>query len=201
MARLLFGIDSSDHGEVQVKGKKVAIGSPHAAMMEGLGFCSEDRKNEGVFSELSIRENIIIALQAKRGAFKYLSMGKQLEIADALIASLAIKTPSADNTVGQLSGGNQQKVMLARWLATDPSILILDEPTRGIDVGAKLEIMEQILNLSKAGLGVIFISSEFEEVVRCSTRIAVLKDKAKVAELGDEEMSERGIMQTIAGGK
>lgn len=201
MARLLFGIDSADQGEIAIKSKKAVISSPRNAMMAGIGFCSEDRKNEGIFAELSIRENIILALQAKRGVFKYLSTQKQLEIADELIKSLRIKTPSANSLAGQLSGGNQQKVMLARWLATNPIILILDEPTRGIDVGAKLEIMEQILNLSKEGLGVIFISSEFEEVLRCSNKIAVLKDKVKIAELRGEEMTESRIMRTIAGGK
>jgi monosaccharide-transporting ATPase len=201
MARLIFGINTADQGEIFVKGSKSTIGSPRAAMMEGIGFCSEDRKNEGIFAELSIRENIILALQAKRGVFNYLTMKKQLEIAEALIKSLGIKTPTANNEVKQLSGGNQQKVMLARWLATNPIILILDEPTRGIDVGAKLEIMEQILNLSREGLGVIFISSEFEEVLRCSTKIAVLKDKAMIAELRGEAMTESGIMHTIAGGR
>ncbi len=201
MARLIFGISSADQGELFIEGKKTSIGSPRNAMMAGIGFCSEDRKNEGVFSELSIRENIILALQAKRGTFRYLSKKKQLEIADELIASLGVKTPNANYEVRQLSGGNQQKVMLARWLATDPIILILDEPTRGIDVGAKLEIMEQILNLSRKGLSVLFISSEFEEVIRCSNRIAVLKDKVKIAELSGAEMTESGILQTIAGGK
>lgn len=201
MARLIFGINNADQGEIFVKGNKSTIGSPRHAMMQGIGFCSEDRKNEGIFAELSIRENIILALQARKGAFKYLTYKKQLEIADELIESLGVKTPSANNEVRQLSGGNQQKVMLARWLATNPILLILDEPTRGIDVGAKLEIMEQILNLSRDGLSVIFISSEFEEVLRCSTKIAVLKDKAKIAELHGEEMTESGIMQTIAGGK
>jgi galactofuranose transport system ATP-binding protein len=201
MARLVFGIDAADSGEIRIEGGKASIGSPHAAMMKGIGYCSEDRKNEGIFGELSIRENIVLALQAKRGALRYLNKARQLEIADRLIGVLAIKTPSADNLVSQLSGGNQQKVMLARWLATDPSILILDEPTRGIDVGAKLEIMEQILNLSSEGMGVIFISSEFEEVIRCSTKVAVLKDKVKIAELHGEEMTESGIMRTIAGGK
>jgi simple sugar transport system ATP-binding protein len=201
MARLIFGIDIADQGQIQIKGKKADIASPRKAMMAGIGFCSEDRKSEGVFAELSIRENIILALQARRGVFKYLSLKKQDETAEALIKSLGIKTPSANNEARQLSGGNQQKVMVARWLATDPSILILDEPTRGIDVGAKLEIMEQILNLSREGLGIIFISSEFEEVLRCSNRIAVLKDKAKIAELSGEEMTESGIMRTIAGGK
>jgi len=201
MARLIFGINNADQGEIFVSGKKSAIGSPRSAMMEGIGFCSEDRKNEGIFAELSIRENIILALQAKRGIFNYLTIKRQLELAEGLIKSLGIKTPSANNEVKQLSGGNQQKVMLARWLATNPSILILDEPTRGIDVGAKLEIMEQILNLSREGLGLIFISSEFEEVLRCSTKIAVLKDKAVIAELAGEEMTESGIMHTIAGGR
>jgi simple sugar transport system ATP-binding protein len=169
-------------------------------MMEGMGFCSEDRKSEGIFAELTVRENIILALQAKKGILRYLSAKRQLEIADELIKSLAIKTPSANSQAGQLSGGNQQKVMLARWLATNPFVLILDEPTRGIDVGAKLEIMELILNLSRQGMGVIFISSEFEEVVRCSSRIAVLRDKAKIAELRGEDVNENRIMQTIAGG-
>jgi simple sugar transport system ATP-binding protein len=201
MARLIFGIDIADQGEIQIKGKKTDITSPRRAMIAGIGFCSEDRKNEGIFAELSIRENIILALQARRGVFKYLTLKKQEEIADELIKSLGIKTPSANNEARQLSGGNQQKVMVARWLATDPIILILDEPTRGIDVGAKVEIMEQILNLSRKGLGIIFISSEFEEVLRCSNRIAVLKDKVKIAELSGEEMTESGIMRTIAGGK
>jgi len=200
MARLIFGIDGAERGEIFVKGEKASIKSPRQAMMAGIGFCSEDRKNEGVFAELSIRENIILALQARRGALKYLSAKKQTEIAEKLIESLGVKTPSSSSEVRQLSGGNQQKVLLARWLATDPIILILDEPTRGIDVGAKLEIMEQILNLSRKGLGVIFISSEFEEVLRCSGRIAVLKDKEKIAELRGEEMTESGIMRTIAGG-
>jgi galactofuranose transport system ATP-binding protein len=200
MAKLIFGIDSPNQGEVQVNGKKASINSPHAAMMAGMGFCSEDRKNEGAFGELTVRENIVLALQAKKGMLKFIPLKKQLEIADKLIASLKVKTPSAENEARQLSGGNLQKVMLARWLATDPSVLILDEPTRGIDVGAKLEIMELILNLSREGMGVIFISSEFEEVLRCSDRIAVLKDRVKVGELSGQDLDERSIMRTIAEG-
>ncbi len=200
MARLIFGIDSANQGEIQVKGRKTAINSPRSAMMAGMGFCSEDRKSEGVFTDLTVRENIILALQARNGVFKYITPRKQLEIADEMIKSLAIMTPSANSRTGQLSGGNQQKVMLARWLATHPIVLILDEPTRGIDVGAKLEIMELILKLSMQGMGVIFISSELEEVVRLSSKIAVLKDKAKIAELNGDEMNESNIMRTIAGG-
>jgi simple sugar transport system ATP-binding protein len=200
-ARLLFGIDNADEGEILIKGKKAAINSPRNAMMAGIGFCSEDRKEEGIFADLTIRENIILALQAKMGAFNFLSIKKQLDIADELIKTLGIVTPGANTEARQLSGGNQQKVMLARWLSINPVILILDEPTRGIDVGAKLEIMEQILNLSRKGLGVIFISSEFEEVIRCSTKISVLKDKVKIAELRGEEMTESNIMHVIAGGR
>jgi monosaccharide-transporting ATPase len=199
--QLIFGINNADHGDIHINNKKCSINSPKQAMMNGLGFCSEDRKNEGIFSQLTIRENIIQAIQAKQGIFNYISIKQQLEIADELIKSLGIKTPGSNVPVGKLSGGNQQKVLLARWLATNPNILILDEPTRGIDVGAKLEIMEQILNLSKEGLGVIFISSEFEEIIRCSNKIAVLKDKEKIAELHGEQMTENNIMHTIAGGK
>ena len=200
MAKLIFGIDRADQGEVQVRGTQANITSPRAAMMAGMGFCSEDRKNEGVFGELTVRENIILALQVRKGMLKSIPWAKQREIADRLIASLRIKTPSAENEALQLSGGTLQKVMLARWLATNPALLILDEPTRGIDVGAKLEIMELILNLSRQGMGVLFISSEFEEVVRCSDRIAVLKDHSKIGELSGQDLDERKIMRTIAEG-
>jgi galactofuranose transport system ATP-binding protein len=201
MAKLIFGIDGASQGEIQVQGKKASITSPHAAMMAGMGYCSEDRKTEGAFAELTVRENIILALQARRGMLKFIPLKKQAEIADQLIASLRVKTPSAEATAGQLSGGNLQKVMLARWLATAPSVLILDEPTRGIDVGAKLEIMELILKLAREGMGVIFISSEFEEVVRCSDRVAVLRDRAKVGELSGAEVDEQNIVRTIAEGR
>jgi monosaccharide-transporting ATPase len=200
MARLIFGIDGASQGEVFVKGRKTPVSSPRAAMLAGMGFCSEDRKAEGIFPQLTVRENIILALQGRKGSFRTINKKKQLEIAEELIKSLAIKTPSVNNVAGQLSGGNQQKLMLARWLATDPIILILDEPTRGIDVGAKLEIMELILNMSRQGMGVIFISSEFEEVIRCSSRVAVLRDKAKVGELHGDDITENRIMRTIAGG-
>lgn len=200
MARLLFGISEPDQGNIHIKGKRTAMPNPHAAMMAGIGFCSEDRKNEGIFPDLSVRENIILALQAKQGIFKTLSKKRREEIASKLIDSLKVKTPNAGVPIGKLSGGNQQKVMLARWIATSPSIFILDEPTRGIDVGAKVEIMEQILNLSHDGLGIIFISSEFEEVIRCSSKIAILKDKVKIAELFGDDMTETDILHTIAGG-
>ncbi len=201
MARLIFGIDSAEQGEIFVKGKRAKIHSPRDAMMVGMGFCSEDRKIEGIVADLTVRENIILALQGRKGIFSTITVKRQGEIADQFIKSLKIKTPSANTEVKRLSGGNQQKVLLARWLATDPTLLILDEPTRGIDVGAKVEIMELILNLSRQGMSVLFISSEFEEVLRCSNRIAVLKDKVKVAELAGSDMTEGNIMHAIAGGK
>jgi simple sugar transport system ATP-binding protein len=201
MAKLIFGIDGASQGAIALNGKPANISSPRAALMAGMGFCSEDRKTEGVFGELTVRENIVLALQAKRGTFRFIPLKKQLEIADKLIESLRIKTPSAESAAFQLSGGNLQKVMLARWLATHPSVLILDEPTRGIDVGAKAEIMELILNLARDGKGVIFISSEFEEVLRCSDRIAVLKDRVKIGELSGPEADEHSIMRTIAEGR
>jgi simple sugar transport system ATP-binding protein len=201
MARLIFGIDGADQGEIYVEGKKTKIHSPRDAMMVGMGFCSEDRKTEGLVADLTVRENIILALQGRKGVFSTISIKRQGEIADQFIKSLKIKTPNANTEVKRLSGGNQQKVLLARWLATDPKLLILDEPTRGIDVGAKVEIMELILNLSHQGMSVLFISSEFEEVLRCSNRIAVLKDKVKIAELSGNDMNESNIMRTIAGGK
>jgi simple sugar transport system ATP-binding protein len=201
IARLLFGIDRADQGEIYIKSKKVNINSPEKAITIGMGFCPEDRKSEGIIPDLSIRENIILALQGKLGLFKYIPLKKQTEIVEDLIKALGIITPGANQEVKKLSGGTQQKVMLAKWLATKPKILILDEPTRGIDVGAKLEIMELVLKLSKEGMSVIFISSEIEEVIRCSNRIAVLKDKSKVAELKGDEIDEQNIMHTIAGGK
>ncbi len=200
-AKLIFGIEHPDHGEIYVKGKKINGGNPREALMAGIGFCSEDRKNEGILGDLTVRENIILALQGKRGIFKYLSPKKQSEIAIKLIKSLGIKTPDVNSKVMYLSGGNQQKVMLARWLATNPVLLILDEPTRGIDVGAKVEIMELMLELSSNGKGIIFISSEFEEILRCSDRVAVLKDKVKIGELTENQISMNAIMQTIAGGE
>jgi simple sugar transport system ATP-binding protein len=201
MARLIFGVDRADQGEINVKGRKVNIYAPDNAIAVGMGFLPEDRKTEGVIADLSIRENIILALQGRNGVFKYIPLKAQKEIVDNLIKTLDIKTPSSEQEVKKLSGGNQQKVMLARWLATKPQILILDEPTRGIDVGAKLEIMELVLNLSKEGMAVLFISSEFEEVIRVSNRIAVLRDKEKIAEFSGAEISEQNIMHTIAGGK
>ncbi len=140
LAGMIFGIDSPDKGTLIVDGKKVEKVSPNQSLKRGIALCPEDRKAEGIVGDLTIRENIILALQARYGWFRYISIQKQHEIAEEYIQLLGIITPSADQLVKNLSGGNQQKVILARWLATNPKVLILDEPTRGIDVGAKAEI-------------------------------------------------------------
>jgi monosaccharide-transporting ATPase len=197
-AGLLFGLESPDSGTLTIAGKRVEKFSPHASISRGLVLSPEDRKAAGIVDELTVRENIILALQAGQGWFKYLSIQKQYEIADTYIRLLEISTPSADQPVKNLSGGNQQKVILARWLATNPQVLILDEPTRGIDVGTKAEIQKLVLSLAEEGKACIFISSELEEVMRCSHRIAVLCDRKKVAEFSGE-VDEQVIMQSMAG--
>ena len=198
-ARLLFGIDRPDAGEILIGGRAVGRHSPRAAVRLGLAFTPEDRRDAGVVPDLSVRENIVLALQASRGAWRALSRARQLTIAERFIRALDIKTPSPEQAVGNLSGGNQQKVLLARWLATEPKLLILDEPTRGIDVGAKAEIERLIASLRARGMAILFISSELEEVVRDSQRVVVLRDRRKVGELVGGQISESAIMKAIAG--
>jgi simple sugar transport system ATP-binding protein len=198
-ANLLFGVDKPDSGSLTLAGKVVKKFAPLASIMRGMGFCPEDRKADGIVDDLTVRENIILAIQSNRGWFKYLGLAQQYDIANQYIELLNISTPDADQLVKNLSGGNQQKVILARWLATNPQVLILDEPTRGIDVGAKAEIQKLVLSLAEEGKACIFISSELEEVLRCSHRIIVLRDRAQVAELVGDQMNEQTIMQTIAG--
>ncbi len=200
IANLLFGNDRPDCGSLTVSGKPVKDFSPRASIARGIGLCPEDRKADGIVDDLTVRENIILALQARRGWFKHLSLQQQYEIADKYIRLLNIATPSADQPVKNLSGGNQQKVILARWLATDPRLLILDEPTRGIDVGAKAEIQKLVLSLAEEGKACLFISSELEEVIRTSHRIAVLRDREKVTEFTGQ-VDEHQIMLSIAGGE
>jgi simple sugar transport system ATP-binding protein len=200
-ARLLFGVDRNDAGSINVQGQSRQFGSPRDAIRQGIGFCPEDRKTEGIIAELSIRENIILALQAKRGLFRYLPKKRQREIADQYIAQLGIKTPDAEKPIGQLSGGNQQKAVLARWLATDPAMLILDEPTRGIDIAAKLDIMDLVTAQCRKGMAILFISSELPEVLRVSHRLAILRDRKKVGELAGEDMTEDNLCHVIAGGE
>jgi galactofuranose transport system ATP-binding protein len=183
LARLLFALDARDSGEIRIDGKPVKLERPTDALQHGLGFCPEDRKQSGIVAELSVRENIVLALQARMGLARFLKPAEQRTLADRLVAALGVKTASIETPVGQLSGGNQQKTIIARWLATNPRVLILDEPTRGIDVAAKQELMHEILELASGGTAVLFISAEIEEVVRVSDRIMVLRDRAKAGEL------------------
>jgi simple sugar transport system ATP-binding protein len=198
LARLLFGLDRSDAGEVVVDGKRVHIDAPATAIQLGLGLCPEDRKAEGIVAELSVRENIVLALQARQGLWPFIGQAEQARMAETYVKALGIKTADVDTPIGQLSGGNQQKAVLARWLATQPRLLILDEPTRGIDIAAKQEIMNEILVLAQQGMAVLFISSEMDEVVRVSDRIVVLRDRAQVGELPGGS-SDHAVYAMIAG--
>jgi simple sugar transport system ATP-binding protein len=198
LAGLMFGIDAPDSGSLIVDGEKVNRFSPLESLKRGIALCPEDRKAEGVVGDLTIRENIILALQARYGWFKFLSTPRQNEIAARYIELLDIVTPSPEQLVKNLSGGNQQKVILARWLATNPKVLILDEPTRGIDVGAKAEIQKLVMQLAEEGKSCVFISSELEEVVRVSDRVAVLRDRKKVAEYGGD-VDDKTLIQAMAG--
>lgn len=199
LARLIYGIDYPDQGRTLLDGKERIIHSPRQALRCGMGYCPEDRKSEGIIPNLTVAENIILALQAKRGWLKRFSRKKQAEIASNYVVALNIAISDLDQPVKNLSGGNQQKVILARWLASQPRLLILDEPTRGIDISAKAEIERLIHDLCGQGVSLLFISSELEEVVRCSHRVVVLRDRQKIAEL-NEGFDEPTIIQTIAGG-
>ncbi len=197
-ASILFGSEKADTGSITVNGILVQDYSPLGSINRGIALCPEDRKAAGIVDDLSVRENIILAMQASRGWFKYLNLKEQYQIAEKYIELLNIATPSADQPVKSLSGGNQQKVILARWLAINPQILILDEPTRGIDVGSKAEIQKLVLSLAEEGKACVFISSELEEVLRTSHRIIVLREREKVAEFAGE-VDENTIIHTIAG--
>jgi monosaccharide-transporting ATPase len=200
VAKLLFGVDKADQGQLVIDNETIAGMYPQKAVQKGIGFTPEDRKVAGIIGELSIRENIVLALQARRGMFSFIPVRKQKEIAQKYIDLLRIKTPGTEQRIDNLSGGNQQKVILARWLATDPRLLILDEPTRGIDVGSKQEIRKLILDLAAGGISILFISAELEEMVNCCDRIVVLRDRLQIGEVAGEEKKENRIMQMIAEG-
>ena len=179
LARTIYGADRAQTGTLKVKGKEVKVKNPIDAMHLGMGLLPDDRKAEGIVADLSVRENIILAIQAKQGILK--------------------KIP--ETLIKQLSGGNQQKVILARWLATNPDFLILDEPTRGIDIGTKTEIQKLVLKLADEGKSLIFISSEIEEMLRTCNRMAVLRDGQKVGEIDEADMNQMNVMKAIAGGE
>ncbi len=198
--RAIFGADHTAGGTVKVEGKEVRIKKPLDAMKQGIGYLPEDRKQDGIVGDLSVRENIILALQVMKGFFKPFSRAQAEKFADEYIKLLEIKTASADTPIKALSGGNQQKVILARWLLTNPKYLILDEPTRGIDIGTKIEIQKLILKLAGEGKSVTFISSEIDEMLRTCTRLIVMRDRKAVGELDGEDLNQTKVMATIAGG-
>lgn len=197
-AEVLFGVERSDSGEATVEGNTVTLSSPRAAIKNGFGFCPEDRKTDGIIGDLSIRENIVMALQARRGWARPLARSEQNAIADRYIKALDIRTTDREKPIRLLSGGNQQKAILARWLATNPSFLILDEPTRGIDVGAHAEIIRLIEDLCQQGMSLVVISSELEELVAYSSRVIVLRDREHIAELTGSEITAGNIVEAIA---
>jgi simple sugar transport system ATP-binding protein len=200
MARAIYCADHPDRGELFFRGNPLKAREPIDSIKAGMGFLPEDRKAESVIGDLSVRENLIIALQAKTGVFKLLPLARQNEFVEKFIRILNIKTASGETLVSQLSGGNQQKVILARWLLTNPEFLILDEPTRGIDVGTKTEIQKLVLKLADEGMSILFISSEIDEMLRTVNRLCVLRDGMKVGELENVNLDRHQVMTAIAGG-
>lgn len=201
LVRTIFGADSQDGGQLSIKDQAVTFKAPIHAMKHGIAYLPEDRKKDGIFEDLSVRENIIIALQTKKGMFKQISRKETEDFADRYIELLKIKTANRETPIKQLSGGNQQKAIIGRWLLTQPELLILDEPTRGIDVGTKTEIQKLIIDLAAKGMAIIFISSEIEEMIRTCSRMVVMRDGAKVGELSGGQLDQETIIWTIAGGE
>lgn len=199
--RAIFGADRVIAGTVKRDGRTVKIAKPLDAMKQGIAYLPEDRKVDGIVGDLSVRENIILALQVMKGFFRPFTRAEANKFAEEYIKILAIKTASADTPIKSLSGGNQQKVILARWLLTNPKYLILDEPTRGIDVGTKIEIQKLVLKLASEGMSVTFISSETDEMLRTCSRLVVMRDRMVVGELSGEDLTQNKIMSTIAGGE
>ena len=197
--RAIFGADRVIRGKVKKNGKVIKISKPLDAMKQGIAYLPEDRKADGIIGDLSVRENLILASQVLRGFFKPYKKAETYAIADEYIKLLDIKTASADTPIKQLSGGNQQKVIVARWLLMHPEYLILDEPTRGIDVGTKVDIQKLVLKLASEGMSITFISSETDEMLRTCSRLVVMRDRKVVGELKGEELTQNGIMKTIAG--
>lgn len=199
--RAIFGADKKISGTVTKNGKEVKINKPLDAMKAGIGYLPEDRKIDGIIGDLSVRENIILALQVMKGFFKPFTKAEANKFAEEYIKLLGIKTASADTPIKSLSGGNQQKCLIARWLLTHPEYLILDEPTRGIDVGTKVDIQKLVLKLASEGMSITFISSETDEMLRTCSRLVVMRDRKVVGELSGADLNQTMIMNTIAGGE
>ncbi|ODT58175.1 MULTISPECIES: sugar ABC transporter ATP-binding protein [Paracoccus] len=198
-AEMLFGIRPAQTGTARDADGPLDLRHPRAAIAAGFGFAPEDRKTDGIVADLSIRENIILGLQARRGWARPIPRAEQNRLADDYIRQLDIRTSGREKPIGELSGGNQQKAVLARWLAMNPRFLILDEPTRGIDVGAHAEILRLIRTLTDKGLSLLIISSELDELVAVADRVIVLRDRAHVAQLTGAAVGADAIMHAIAG--
>lgn len=183
LARLISGADKADSGEIRIRGEKTSLGSPVAGLAHGIAYSTENRRDDGIVGDLSVRENIMLAVQARRGWLRRVPPAEVDQLVSTYMERFDIRPNDPDRPIRLLSGGNQQKVLLGRWLATRPELLLLDEPTRGIDVGTKADIQETVAELAEGGMSVVFISSELEEVVRLSERIVILKDHAKVGEV------------------
>lgn len=199
LCKMLFGVDTHTVGQIQMNNAVVNFGHPREAVLAGLGLCPEDRKRDGILGAMSIRENLVIALQNKMGWWRFMPLRKQQALAEYYVKAINIATSDIEKPIEQLSGGNQQKVILARWLASKPILLLLDEPTRGIDVGAHAEIIALIRSLCEQGLGLIVASSELEELVEFSDKVVVMRDRKKVAELVGSDINQQTIMHAIAG--
>ncbi|NJP48409.1 sugar ABC transporter ATP-binding protein [Actinacidiphila epipremni] len=202
LARLLFGADRSDTGRVDLDGRRVTLRAPNDAIGRGVAFLSENRRTEGLVPDLTVRENILLALQAARGWTRPVPASQRDELVAKYIAALDIRPADPEVRAGALSGGNQQKVLLARWLLTQPKLLVLDEPTRGIDVGAKAEIQKLVVSLSEEGMAVVYISAELEEVLRLSHTVAVLRDRRLAARIvNGPDVTPGRILEIIASGE
>ncbi len=199
VARLIYGADRADSGTLDVDGDPVRSTTPLASLKRGVAYSTEDRKKEGIIGDLTVRENIALAMQADRGAWRRVPARELDEVVARYMTALNIRPADPNMLIKNLSGGNQQKVLLARWLATSPRLMILDEPTRGIDVGAKAEIQRLVAELAAQGMSVVFISSELEEVLRLSHRLVVMRDRHKIGDLTNaDEVTSTTILETIA---
>jgi len=200
IARLLGGVDRADSGELTVRGEAHRLRTPRQALSARIAYSSENRRTEGIVDELTVRDNIILALQSDRGWLRPIPKKRQQELAESYIQALNIRPANPDALVRNLSGGNQQKVLLARWLAVAPRLLILDEPTRGIDIGAKAEIQKLVVSLAENGMSVVYISAELEEVLRLSHRVVVMRDREMVADLPNDDLTVDSLLALIAEG-
>lgn len=198
-ARLLFGADTATRGECTLDGARVRFTAPRAAIAKGVGFLPENRKAEGIFPSLSVTENLIVSLRARAGVLSRLAPAEQRRVVAGFIRELVIKTPDLHTPIGALSGGNQQKVLLARWFAMRPRLCMLDEPTRGIDIAAKADVMNAIARARDSGMAILFISSELEEVLRACTRVVVLRERRSIATLHEPNITESAVLSAVAG--